>query len=68
MKIQAMNIQIGDRIVAYCNSKKQTCTVQRVLDPNQDNITLRVYTSVNYRGTASYVIRFHREAFVDLAA
>lgn len=68
MKIQALNIQIGDRIVAYCNSKMQTCTVERVLDPNQDNITLRVYTSVHYRGTASYLVRFQREALVDLAS
>lgn len=67
MKIQALDIQIGDRIVAYCNNKMQSCTVQRVLDPNQDNIALRVYTSVHYRGTASYVVQFHRDAFVDLA-
>lgn len=67
MKIQALDIQIGDRIVAYCNSKMQTCTVQRVMESNQDNITLKVYTSMHYRGTASYTIRFNRDAFIDLA-
>lgn len=67
MKIKALDIQIGDRIVAYCNNKMQTCTVQRLLDNSQENITLRVYTSLHYRGTASYVVRFHRDAFVDLA-
>lgn len=67
MKIQAMNIQIGDRIVAYCNNKMKPCTVHRILDNSQENITLTVFTSEHYRISVSYVIRFHRDAFVDLA-
>lgn len=67
MKIQAMDIQIGDRIVAYCHNKMKPCTVHRVLNNSQDNITLTVCTSVHYRSSVAYVVRFHREAFVDLA-
>jgi len=40
MKIQALDIQIGERIVAYCNQKMQICTVRQILDLNLDNITL----------------------------
>ena len=67
MKIQAIDIQIGDRILAYCHNKMKPCTVHRVLENSQDNITLAVFTSVHYRSSVSYVIRFHRDAFVDLA-
>lgn len=67
MKIQAMDIQIGERIVAYCNQKMQICTVRQILDNGQDNITLTVFTSVHYRNSASFVIRFHRDALVETA-
>jgi len=45
MKIQALDIQIGERIVAYCNQKMQICTVRQILDLNLDNITLLVSIS-----------------------
>ncbi len=67
MKIQALDIQSGERIVAYCNNKMQACKVQQVLNQGQDNITLTVSTSVHYRHSTSCVIRFHRDAWVDLA-
>jgi hypothetical protein len=30
MQIQALNIRIGDRIVAYCNNNRQVCTVKQI--------------------------------------
>jgi hypothetical protein len=68
MKIQALDIHIGHRIIAYCNNKMQKCTVREILDPGKSNITLIVFTSEHYRNSASCVIRFQRDAFVDLAA
>ncbi|HBB36265.1 MAG TPA: hypothetical protein DDZ80_13410 [Cyanobacteria bacterium UBA8803] len=67
MNIQALNIQAGDCIFAYCKNKMQPCTVQRLLDSNHNNVTLKVSTCVPYRQSASYVIQFHREALVELA-
>ncbi|MCL1467576.1 hypothetical protein [Argonema galeatum] len=67
MKIQALNIQVGDRIVAYCNNKKQICTVKRIIDPEQANITLSVFTAEHYRISVLRVVRFQRDALVDLA-
>ncbi|PSB26045.1 hypothetical protein [Stenomitos frigidus] len=68
MKIQALDIQMGDRIIAYCNNKMQICTVRQVLDPGQINITLSVSTSEHSRSSFSRVIRFQRDALVDLAS
>lgn len=68
MKIQALDIQIGDRIVAYCNNKRQACTVRQVLDSGQGSITLTVFTSEHYRSSVSRVVRFCRDALVDLAS
>ena len=67
MKIQALDIQVGDCIVAYCNNKMQICTVQRILDPGQANITLSVFTAKHYRSSVVRVVRFRRDALVDLA-
>lgn len=67
MKTQALNIQLGDRIVAYCNNKRLACTVKEVLDSGQGSIALTVSTS-HYRSSLSRVIRFHRDALVDLAS
>lgn len=67
MKIQALDIKVGDRIVAYCKQKMQPCTVRRLLNSTPSNIMLRVSTSVPYRESASCVIQFHREALVELA-
>jgi hypothetical protein len=68
LKIQALDIQMGDRIVAYCNNKMQICTVRQILDPGQVNITLSVSTSEHSRSSFSRVIRFQRDALVDLAS
>jgi hypothetical protein len=68
LKIQAVDIQVGDRIVAYCNNKMQICTVRQIIDPDQNNITLSVFKSDRSRNSISHVIRFHRDAFVDLQA
>ncbi len=48
MNIQALDIKVGDRIIAYCKQKMQACTVQRLLDLTQNNITLKVSTCVPY--------------------
>lgn len=70
MKIPALNIQIGDRIVAYCNNKKQACTVKQVLDSGQGSIMLTVSTSnsKHYRSSVSRVVWFRCDALVDLAS
>lgn len=66
MKIQALDIQIGHRIIAYCNSRMQTCTVREILYPDQKNVTLKVFTSGHYRHSASSVVQFNRDAFIDV--
>lgn len=67
MNIQALNIKVGDCIIAYCKNKRQACTVQQLLAATANNITLKVSTSVPVRESASCVIQFHREALVELA-
>lgn len=67
MKIQALDIQIGERIVAYCNQKMQTCTVRQILDLDRDNITLLVSISGHYRSSVSRVVRFRRDTLVEMA-
>jgi len=66
LKIQAVNIESGDRIIAYCNNKMQICTVKRVIDPDLNNITLSVFTSESSRNSLSRVLRFQRDALVEL--
>jgi hypothetical protein len=68
MKILALNIRIGDRIVAYCNNKRQICTVKQILDSGIGSIALKVSPSGHYRLSLSRVIRFHQDATVDLAS
>lgn len=68
MKIQALEIQVGDRIIAYCNNKRQICTVKRILDPDRTNITLSVFTAEKYRSSILRVVQFRRDALVDLAS
>jgi hypothetical protein len=67
MKIPALDIQRGDRIIAYCNNKRQACTVIQVLDSDRGSIALTVCPSEHYRISLSRVIRFHQDASVDLA-
>jgi hypothetical protein len=68
LKIQAVDIQAGDRIIAYCNNKMQICKVRDVLNPNLSTITLSVSTSENSRNSISRVVRFQRDALVELHA
>jgi hypothetical protein len=68
VKIQALDINVGDRIVAYCNNKMQICTVKYIVEPDQTNITLSVFTSEKYRSSVLRVVRFRRDALVDLAS
>jgi len=67
MNIQALDIKVGDCIIAYCKQKMQPCTVQRLLSSTQNNITLKVSTSAIYRESASFVVQFHREASIEMA-
>jgi hypothetical protein len=67
MKIQALDIRVGDRILTYCNTRMQICTVQYILDPAQANITLSVFIGNRYRYSASRIVRFRPEALVTLA-
>ncbi|WP_017318339.1 hypothetical protein [Mastigocladopsis repens] len=68
LKIKALDIQIGDRIVAYCNNRMQICTVKSILDPGQTTITLSVFTAEHYRKSVLRVIRFRGDALVNLAS
>lgn len=67
MKIQALDIRVGDRIVTYFNTKMQVCTVQYILEPEQANITLSVFIGDRYRYAASRIVRFRPDALVTLA-
>jgi hypothetical protein len=66
MKIQALDIQVGEHIAAYCNQKMQTCTVKQVLELSHDSITLLVSVSSHYRKSVSLVVRFRRNALVEM--
>jgi hypothetical protein len=68
LKIKAVDIQSGDRIIAYCNNKMQICTVKCILDPDLTNINLSVATSEASRNSISRVVRFRRDALVELHA
>lgn len=66
MKIQALDIRPGDRIIAYFNNKMQVCTVKYVSNPDQTNIKLSVFVGERYRHSSSGTIRFKPEALVEL--
>lgn len=66
MNIQALEIKVGDCIIAYCKKRRQACTVQQLLPSTSNNITLKISTSVPYRESAACVVQFHREALVEL--
>lgn len=69
MKIKALDVKAGDRIVAYCKNKRQICKVKQILDLGQANVTLSVFTTEHYRGClVSCVIRFQGDALVELAS
>lgn len=67
MKIQALDIQIGEQIIAYCNQKMQTCTVRQIIELGQDSITLLVSVSGHYRSSVSRVVRFRGDTLVEMA-
>lgn len=66
MKIQALNIKTGNRIIVYFKNKKQVCTVKRISNPDPSSIALLVFLGDNYRHSNSGVIRFKSEALVEL--
>lgn len=66
MKIQALNIQTGDRIIAYFKNKMQVCTVKCLSSSEQTNIKLSVFIGEHYRYSSSGTIQFKPETLVDL--
>ncbi|MBW4420035.1 MAG: hypothetical protein KME13_12510 [Myxacorys californica WJT36-NPBG1] len=68
MKIQALEVKVGDRILAYCNNKMQVCKVKHILEPGRSNVTLSVSTTEHSRNSLSRVIRFSGDALVELQA
>jgi hypothetical protein len=66
MKIQALNIQIGDRISVYFKNKMQVCTVKNIYNPDRTNIELSVFRGERHSYSSSGTIRFKSEALVDL--
>ena len=67
MKIQALKIKSGDRIIAYFKNKMQVCTVKKYTASNDEsNITLSVFVGERYRYSGSGSIQFKSEALVDL--
>ncbi len=67
MKIQALDIRPGDRIIAYFNNKMQVCTVKYVSNPDKTNIVLSVFVGERYRHSSSGTIRFKPEALLELS-
>ena len=68
MKIQALNIQTGDRINAYFKNKMQLCTVKCIAASDLSNITLSVFLGEHYRYSSSGTIKFKSEALVELVS
>lgn len=66
MKIQALNIRVGDRIFVYFKTRMQVCTVQSILALDQTNITLSVFSGKRYRYSAARTVRFRPDALVEL--
>jgi hypothetical protein len=66
-KIQALNIRIGDRIIAYFKNKMQICTVKDISTLDRNNIAISVFLGEHYRYSRSGIVRFKSEALVDLA-
>ncbi len=65
-KIQALNIQPGDRIIAYFKNKMQICTVKYISTSDKTNIKLSVFVGEHYRYSSSGTIQFKSETLVDL--
>jgi hypothetical protein len=67
MKIPALELKSGDRIIAYFKNKMQVCTIKKyIASQDQENITLSVFTGERYRYLSSGTIHFKLEALVDL--
>ena len=65
-KVQALDIKIGDRIIAYFKNRMQVCTVKRISSSDRTNIKLLVFLGEHYRYSSSGTIQFKPEALVDL--
>ena len=65
-KTQALNIQPGDRIIAYFKNKMQICTVKYISTCDQTNLKLSVFLGEHYRHSSSGTIQFKAEAIIDL--
>jgi hypothetical protein len=65
-KIQALNIQPGDRIIAYFRNKMQVCTVRYISSSDRTHIKLLVFPGDHYRHSSSGTIQFKLETLVDL--
>jgi hypothetical protein len=66
LKIQALNIKPGDRIIAYFRNKMQVCTVKYASTGDKTNIKLSVFVGEHYRHSSSGTIQFKLETLVDL--
>jgi hypothetical protein len=67
MKIQALELKSGDRIIAYFKNRMQVCTVKKyTASKDKTNITLSVFIGEHYRYLSSGIIHFKSEALVDL--
>lgn len=66
LKIQAIGIQPGDEINAYCNNKMQVCKVKNILEKDSWNISLTVSAAGVSRASKSVVVTFRLDALVEL--
>ena len=66
MKTKALNIQNGDRIIAYFKNKMQVCTVKQISTRDLPNIKLSVFQGERYRHSSAGTIQFKSETLVDL--
>jgi hypothetical protein len=68
LKIQALELKVGDRIFAYCNNKMQICVVRRILEPGKSGVALSVSTSEHSRSSACGTVRFREDALLERQA
>ena len=66
MKIKALNIKTGDRIVAYFRNKMQVCKVKRISTSKKEKTTISVFLGDCYRQSRSGTIRFKSETLVEV--
>ncbi len=66
MKVQALELRTGDRIMAYCNNHRRPCKVKHIEDSGSGNITLTISLAQPQRNSLTRVIRFQRDALIEL--